>query len=65
MIKMLIHRDYVRKFKVLEEKRKLLMTEVNCTVCGIICLINYLADNNKVLEDIDRTCNTLNVSMEK
>ena len=58
-IKVLIHRDYVRKCKFLEERHKLFMAEVNRIVCGIIYLHNDFAGDNVVLEDIDRTCNSL------
>ena len=63
-IKTLIYRDCVRKFKFLEEKRKIFMADVKCTVCGVIYLINDFAGNNMVLEDIGRTCDSLNVARE-
>ena len=41
------------------------MAEDHRTVCGITYLINDFAGDNAVLEDIDRTCDSLNVAMLK
>ena len=65
IIKMVIYREYVRKCIFLEDKRKLIIDDLNRTVCGIVYLINDFSGDNMVLEDIDRTCNSLNVAMEK
>ena len=40
----------MRKCKLLDEKCKILMADVSCTVCGIIYLIYDFTGDNMVLE---------------